>query len=116
MKAIAIIAAALLSGHHQVVHTSSGHALFITQLACPVRRVPNYHVVCVDGRVEVRRLAFSAAVGVSDLPGSFRRLTVVNRFGRLAGWVDWRRSDPASPAHLAVGSMVARGTEYWQFS
>jgi hypothetical protein len=118
MKALAVIAAALLSGHHHVVPTHPGRAMLETRIACAGAQ-HNLHLRCAPpkhelGTLNVVRLGFSTGNHVADLGVTFRRLIVVNRFGRLAGWVDWHR---VSRGHLAVGTYTRRGgEETWQFS
>ena len=116
MFRIALIIAALVSGHHHVTVThQDGRGYMTTQLACtPKDGVPLFgrptRILCVDGHTVIKtrfaRRTVSTRMGLLDV----RRAYVFNAEGRLSGWVDWTFRS------RAIGHVLFRQglVEVWQ--
>lgn len=117
MFRIALIIAALVSGHHKVhVTQADGKGYMTTSLACPVPLGSNAgagrKIICVNGHLVLKARISRAhpAFGQTGTTVTTRRASVYNAAGRLVGWVDW-----TSGAH-AIGHVLTRNgpSEAWQ--
>ncbi len=122
MKALMLIAAALLGGHHQLHHQSGRLYEMTTAQQCGPGIVGaprlGYRVKCIGGLVTVTRLYYSPNSTAAELPGTFRTVSAYNRFGRRVGSVQWRVTGTTDGVrHLAVGVFDWATQSYdWQFS
>lgn len=121
MFRVALIIAALVSGHHHVVIThQDGKGFMATGFACSRSSqldTPRRGIVCATprfatlGHLAVKSVfARTTAAANNGVAVNVRRAYIFNAKGKLAGWVDWTRG-----AHL-IGHVILKDgpAEAWQ--
>lgn len=122
MFRIALIIAALTSGHHHITVTQPNGAGYMTTATPCVRyrhtlRPQHGLIVCVQdadrvvGHLDVKaRFDVHATASLNGHVIHTRRAYIYNAHGRVAGWVDW------TPGARAVGRVILRDGfgEEWQ--